>query len=205
MGIDSSDAMLQRAASINEAGLGFERAGIATFTSADLFDVVFSNAALQWIPDHPTLFAHVARLVAPGGELAVQMPANFDHPSHTVAADIAREEPFRSALGGHVRESPVLPPEAYALLLHQLGFGPQHVRLQVYGHELASSADVVEWTRGTLLTDYSARMPEALFKRFVERYRERLLARVGDRRPYFYAFKRILIWARGVSSAQPPP
>jgi trans-aconitate 2-methyltransferase len=74
--------------------------------------------------------------------------------------------------------------------------------MQVYGHELASSADVVEWVRGTLLTDYESRMPAELYERFVERYRERLLEAIGDRRPYFYAFKRMLLWARTPGSAQ---
>jgi trans-aconitate 2-methyltransferase len=55
---------------------------------------------------------------------------------------------------------------------------------------------VVEWVRGTLLTDYEARMPEAMYQEFVERYRERLNAALGHQRPYFYPFKRILLWGR---------
>ena len=71
----------------------------------------------------------------------------------------------------------------------------QHVRLQVYAHRLARRDDVVEWVKGTLLTDYEKRLPPELFARFLARYRERLLPRLSDRRPYFYPFKRILIWA----------
>ena len=50
--------------------------------------------------------------------------------------------------------------------------------------------------KGTLLTDYEARMPELLHQAFVARYRERLNAALGDQRPYFYPFKRILLWGR---------
>ena len=61
----------------------------------------------------------------------------------------------------------------------------------------SSSPDaVVEWVRGTLLTDYELRLPEPLYREFVARYRERLHAALGDQRPYFYPFKRILLWGR---------
>ena len=123
------------------------------------------------------------------------MPANHDHPSHTVALEIAREAPFAEALGGYQRENPLLDPEGYAALLHTLGFARQSVRLQVYGHLLASTDEVVEWVKGTLLTDYQKRLPEPLFARFLERYRQVLLARLGLAQPYFYPFKRLLLRA----------
>ena len=70
------------------------------------------------------------------------------------------------------------------------------MRLQVYGHVLESPDAVVEWVRGTLLTDYESRMPQPLYEEFVARYRARLSAALGDQRPYFYPFKRILLWGR---------
>jgi trans-aconitate 2-methyltransferase len=196
LGIDSSDAMLERARSLEGDGLRFARADIADWQPEALVDVVFSNAALQWVGDHPALFARLTAMLAPGGELAVQVPANFDHVSHTLAADIAREEPFATAMRGYTRVFSVLPPEEYASLLFELGFIAQTVRLQVYGHVLESPDAVVEWVRGTLLTDYESRMPQPLYEEFVARYRERLNAALGDRRPYFYPFKRILLWGR---------
>lgn len=196
-GIDSSEAMLAEAAARAGGGLSFEHGDIATF-SGDA-DVVFSNAALHWVPAHEELVTRLARCIRPGGQLAVQVPRNADHPSHLVAAEVAAEEPFASAMGGAAPLDPVLgvlAPEAYAELLFSLGFAEQHVRLQVYGHVLGSSADVVEWVRGTTLTRFRARLPADLFAEFLARYRERLLARIGERSPYFYAFKRVLFWAR---------
>ena len=70
----------------------------------------------------------------------------------------------------------------------------QHVRLQVYAHELESREAVVEWVRGSLLTDYERRLPAELWPRFLERYRERLLPQLEDTRPFFYPFKRVLLW-----------
>ena len=197
LGIDRSEAMLARARPRAEGGLRFEAGDIAAFAAAASYDLVFSNAALHWVDDHPALFARLAAALGAGGQLAVQMPANFDHPSHVVAAQVAGEEPFRDALGGHARTGrAVLPPEEYALLLERLGYAEQQVRLQVYGHRLAARDEVVEWVKGTLLTDYQRRLSPDLYTRFVARYRERLLPALEDTRPYFFTFKRVLLWAQ---------
>jgi trans-aconitate 2-methyltransferase len=66
--------------------------------------------------------------------------------------------------------------------------------MQVYVHHLPSRDDVVEWVKGSLLTDYEQRLTPELFQQFLARYRERLLAKLDDRRPYIYPFKRILCW-----------
>jgi trans-aconitate 2-methyltransferase len=158
--------------------------------------VIFSNAALHWLPDHAELFGRLTGLLNPGGQLAVQMPANHDHASHVVAAEVAGDEPFRTALDGYRRVSPVQPPEWYAELLDRLGLADQHVRLQVYLHHLASRDEVVEWVKGTLLTDYESRMPAEMFEEFLGVYRGRLLPHLEDSRPYRYPFKRLLLWGR---------
>ena len=196
LGVDSSVAMLERARTLETPGVTFTLGDIGDWQPDAPFDVVFSNAALQWVGDHPTLFARLSAMLTPGGELAVQVPANFDHISHTLAADIALEEPFAAAIHGYTRTFSVLAPEQYAALLHDLGFVAQSVRLQVYAHVLESPDAVVEWVRGTLLTDYESRLPEPLYREFVARYRERLHAALGDQHPYFYPFKRILLWGR---------
>jgi trans-aconitate 2-methyltransferase len=199
LGLDNSDAMLEEARALDAPGVRFEHADIGKLDAGTTYDVVFSNAALQWLPDHPTLLAHVADLVAPRGQLAVQVPSNFDHPGHVLAMEVAAEEPFLAALGNAVPADPVrsvLAPERYAELLHDLGFAEQHVRLQVYGHVLESSAAVVEWTKGTNLTRFRRLLSDELYEKFLERYTERVVATLGDSRPYFYPFKRVLFRAR---------
>lgn len=196
IGIDSSESMLARSGEFAGGGLRFELADIATYRSGGRFDVVFSNAALQWVPGHASLIPDLAHLVNDGGQFAFQVPANDDHTSHVTARDVAAEEPFHSALEEYEQEWPVMPPEWYAEQLDALGFTGLNVRLQVYGHHLASTADVVEWVKGTYLTGYARRMPLALYERFLARYAGLLLQRLGDRRPYFYAYKRILVHAR---------
>jgi trans-aconitate 2-methyltransferase len=195
LGIDSSPAMLERCAAHARPGLSFARGDLAAFDGRGC-DLVFSNAALQWLPDHDRVLARLAAALAPGGQLAVQVPANHDHPAHAVAREIAAEPSFAAVLAGSDRENGVLHPEEYAVLLDRLGFAEQHVRLQVYAHHLASRDEVVEWVRGTALTAYQSRLPAEEFARFLDLYRERLLPRLEDRRPFFYPFKRILMWAR---------
>ena len=199
VGLDSSPAMLSKAVSVAGDGLRFVEGDVWEFArgaveSGTRYDLIFSNAALQWVEDHPALITHLAGRLAEGGQLAVQVPANEDHASHVSAREVAQEEPFRTALGGHVRRFPLLTPEGYAELLDSLGFAEQQVRLQVFGHHLSGREDVVEWVKGTLLTDYQKRLPPELWERFLARYRETLLPRLKDERPYFYAFKRILFW-----------
>jgi trans-aconitate 2-methyltransferase len=198
LGIDNSPSMFERARPLAGDGVRFEQSDIATW-EPEPYDLVFSNAALHWLPDHRRLLARLTRALPGGGQLAVQVPANTDHPSHTVGMEVASESPFVEALAHDPPPDPatrVLAPEAYAELLDQLGFGEQHVRLQVYTHHLESSADVVEWAKGTHLTFFRARLSDELYERYVEQYRRRLLDVIGDRQPYLYTFKRILMWGR---------
>ncbi|MCB9898238.1 MAG: methyltransferase domain-containing protein [Planctomycetes bacterium] len=195
IGLDTSAAMLERAPR-DLPGLHFVRGDIAAPPLRGPVDVLFSNAALHWLPDHPALLARLTGLVAPGGRLAVQVPGNHRHPSQRVAVEVAREEPFASLLGGFVRESPVLEPERYVEILHGLGFTDLDVRVVVYPHLLPEPADVVGWVRGTTLTDYERRLPEQAYARFLERYREALLAVLPDERPCLFTFRRVFFAAR---------
>jgi trans-aconitate 2-methyltransferase len=196
LGIDSSAAMLARSEPYAGDGLSFELEDIAHWAPAEPVDLAFSNAALHWVDDHAELFARLTSALRPDGQLAVQMPANHDHPSHLVAERVAAEEPFRGALGGYVRRSPLLSPAAYSVLLDRLGYASQHVRLQVYLHLLPDPAAVVDWVKGTLLTDYKRRLPDAVYAEFLTRYRELLLAELADEQPFRFTFKRLLLWGK---------
>jgi trans-aconitate 2-methyltransferase len=189
LGIDASDSMLRKAAELEGESVHFAKGDIATFATEQPFDLFFSNAALQWVPDHVELFARLTSMLTRNGQLAVQMPANDDHPSHVVAAEVAE------SFGVRPRPDFLLSLQHYASLLHRLGYARQHVRMQVYGHVLPSALDVAEWVRGALLTHYQERLEPAMFEQFLALYRQRLDAVIGDKQPYFYTYKRVLIWA----------
>jgi trans-aconitate 2-methyltransferase len=195
LGVDSSAAMLERAAAQAGGGLSFERGDLASFAKGG-FDVVLSNAAIHWVPGHEALLPRLLRLVAPSGQIALQAPANDHHASHAVAREVATEAEFAGPLGGFVRTSPLLEPEAYAHILFRHGFGRQRVRSEIYAHPLTSRDDVVEWVRGTTLTDYERRLDAPTFERFLARYRARLGAALPDERPFLYTYRRLFVWAR---------
>ena len=192
VGIDSSPAML--AAAPAGDGLSFDLGDIGAWESPASYDVVLSNAALHWVSDHRAVLGRWRAALRPGGQLAVQGPANADHPSHALVAEVT------NALGLDVEPDPVavnvLRPEEYAAILDDLGALEQHVRLQVFVHHLPSSGDVVEWVKGTTLTRVKRATDALGYDRFLAAYRARLLEVIGDRAPYTYPFKRILFRAR---------
>jgi trans-aconitate 2-methyltransferase len=191
LGIDSSAAMLEKASRFASASVRFEQCDIARFDDFGSFDLVFSNAALQWVADNETLVARILHALPAGGQIAVQVPANERHTSHTLASELAREPEYAAQLGGFVRESNILTLERYATLLYEYGFGRTECLERVYPHVLASTDEVVEWVKGTLLTAYLSRLDSATSAEFVADYRERLTKAVGAHTPYFYPFRRL--------------
>jgi Trans-aconitate methyltransferase len=188
VGIDDSETMLLKAGHFGGEMLHFEKGSIEAFVTDRPYDLIFSNAALHWIANHEQLLVRLTNFLSARGQIAIQMPANDDHPSHVVAATVARD------FGLEPRPDPVLAVNRYADLLHRLGYDRQHVRLQVYGHVLPSADDVVEWVRGALLTHYQSQLEPAAFEEFLGRYRARLRDAIGAERPYFYTYKRVLMW-----------
>jgi trans-aconitate 2-methyltransferase len=81
-------------------------------------------------------------------------------------------------------------------LLYKLGFVKQQMKLEIYGHLLPSREAVVEWYRGTLLTAYETQLDTQTYERFVERYEQKLFEVLPDDRPFFFPYKRILIWGQ---------
>jgi trans-aconitate 2-methyltransferase len=199
VGLDSSPVMLAESGKHTLPGMRYEQIDIleAAEKYRESFDLVFSNAALQWILGHDTLFPKIAGMVKPGGQLAVQIPHNGWHIGHQLPAIIAREEPFASALGGWTREDPVRDPEFYMDMLYtQLGFRPQRVRTEWYTFEMESPRGIVEWVKGSVLSSYREHLPADLYPKYVEAYEARLLQEMGDSGPFLYPFKRILFWGR---------
>lgn len=203
LGVDSSDSMLAASAAHAVGGVSFERGDIARWPAAGdggidpggTADIVLANASLQWVPDHRSVLARWTSALRGSGQLAVQVPANSDHPSHLLLHEVGVDLLGENSPPDVVTAN-VLAPETYAELLHDLGFARQHVRLQVYPHELSSPAELVEWTRGTALTRFRSRLDDATYEDLVETYRRRLLDELGERSPYCYYFKRILMWGR---------
>ena len=147
IGLDSSPAMLDRARGLG-TGIEWRQGAIEDWSPEEAPELVFSNAALQWVEDHETLLPRLLRSLAAGGALAVQMPRNFEAPSHRLMREAAEAGPWRSRLARKLRPTPVLTPAAYFDLL-----APHARRLDVwetdYLHVLEGDQPVVDWVKGT--------------------------------------------------------
>lgn len=188
LGIDASPKMLETTKNLKARGLSFQNVAVENFAPTEQFDLVFSNAALQWVGNHEELIVKMLPWIKPGGTLAIQMPQNFEHPSHRIAEETAAQ------FGLKPRPVPVLPPELYARILWNSGMSAIDVSVRVYLHPMPSVHDVVEWTKGTLLTYYEAKLNPPRFKEFLNEYSRALLRDTGEG-TYLYTFKRLFIVA----------
>ncbi|MBI2723862.1 MAG: methyltransferase domain-containing protein [Chloroflexi bacterium] len=192
VGIDSSAEMLGEAWGLAAPRLQFELGAIED--AGGEWDLVFSHAALQWVDDHRSLVPRLLTCVAPGGQVAVQLPSNHAHATHRLIVETAQEAPFADALGGWARAVPVLGIDAYATMLFDAGFERITAFEKVYAHVLEDSDALAAWTSGTALVPYMERLPEALRAPFMERYRG-LLRQAFPHTPVFYPFRRTLFAA----------
>ena len=152
VGIDSSPAMLTNAR-ITCPCASFIQADISEWIPNTPVDLLFSNAALQWVDDHARLIPRLFASVSPGGFLAVQMPGNFDAPSHRSLTALAQSAEWRTKVGHVVRVNPIGAPASY---LNSLGetptsFDAWETTDYLY---LEGANPVLEWMKGTALRPY---------------------------------------------------
>jgi trans-aconitate 2-methyltransferase len=157
VGLDMSPEMLTGAAKLAQPGrLEFEVGDIATYDRPA--DLIVSNAALQWLGDHNTLFPRLASLVKPGGVFAVQIPSSFHQPSHLLIEETARSGPWAPRLTGW-RKMEVNDLDWYADLLLRQGFSVDAWQT-TYNFVLQGDDPVLEWVKGTTLQPILSRLTD---------------------------------------------
>jgi trans-aconitate 2-methyltransferase len=205
LGIDTSPEMLAEAKRLEGPRLRFVKAAIEALDQIGpgllgdegedaRWDLIFSHAAIHWVPEHARLIPRLFAQLAPGGRLVVQLPTNDDHPSQDALRAVADEAPFRAALSSPVRPRPTLTAAAYAELLWREGARDLVAIEKVYPHELPDADAVVEWIRGTAVVPYLERLPQKLHDAFVERLRVVMREAIPGS-PVFFGFKRTLFAA----------
>lgn len=195
VGMDSSAAMVERARQALP-DVRFVEADLRDWSPDDPVDVVFSNATLQWLDDHPTVFARLLSWLAPGGVLAVQMPANFDQPSHVLMRELASSARWSDRVGDVLRESPVAAPGDYWRMLAPQG--SVDIWTTEYLQLLEGENPVTEWVRGTGLRPVLDRLDETEAAAFVAEYSQ-LMARAYPRQAdgtTLFPFRRLFIAVR---------
>ncbi|NXY98218.1 trans-aconitate 2-methyltransferase [Streptomyces sp. BR123] len=156
-GYDLSAEMLDRA-DTEHAGptpgggaLDFRRADLADWLPDEPYDLIVSNAALQWVPSHPGSFATWTNALRPGGTFAFQVPGNHAAPSHALLARLCDSPRWRDRLAGHgSRYTHVLDAAEYLDRLTELGCTAD--TWETTYHQLLPGDDpVLDWVKGTAL------------------------------------------------------
>lgn len=198
-GVDRSGAMLAQVANaVAGTSIACVEADIAAWASkagdrGEHFDLIYSNAALQWLDDHRTLFHRLGMLLTPGGVLAIQMPRNFDQPSHRILHETVADH----GAAVDLRRSPVAAPADYYDLLAPI-MADIDIWETDYLHVLDGSDPVFEWTKGTAMVPVAEALEGEALAAVETDYRTRLAKaypKRGDGRTLFQ-FRRIFIVAR---------
>ncbi len=206
VGLDSSEAMLARARDLDAAGrvewLNTHAQQWDPSTLAAPIDLLVTTATLQWVPGHLDLVPSWVDALSPGGWFAMQVPANFDAPSHRLMREVAARHPRADDLLATLRHTDaVAEPAVYLELLTRLGLVTdvwETTYLQVLDPDGDQASPVLEWVRGTglrpvldLLADERER------EDFVEAYTAEL-GRAYPRGPFgvVFPFRRIFAIGR---------
>jgi trans-aconitate 2-methyltransferase len=170
-GVDSSDAMLQQAR-LSGVPAHWILADLANWTPEATYEVVFSNATYQWLPDHKSLLPRLFGFVRPGGTFAFQVPCNFNAPSHVLMREVAGDGPWAAKLR-NVREASVLSPDGYYDIL-----APLARRLDIwettYLQVMEGDDPVFDWVSATGLRPFVQALDGDERDAFSRAYRLRL-------------------------------
>ncbi len=170
-GVDSSAQMLGDANTI-PGRLEFVRADLRDWQPPQALNLIVSNAALQWVLDHTTLIPTLVSRLTPHGTLAVQMPANFDAPTHSVLRELTNDPRWNLRAANEPRHAQGL--EWYVQMLSGLGF-TVNAWETTYQHVLQGENPVLEWVKGTALRPVLAALEPARQTEFLGVYGARLL------------------------------
>lgn len=161
--IEASDSSAEMVGAARARGLDAHVADVADWKPAPDTDVVVTNAVLQWVPGHPDLLRRWMGELPSGAWLAMQVPGNFDGPSHQLLRELAATT-WRSELDGVLRdESPVLDPAGYADVL---AVSQVDAWETTYLQRLEGEDAVLEWITGTALRPVRAALDDERWAAF---------------------------------------
>jgi trans-aconitate 2-methyltransferase len=195
-GVDNSPEMLVEArASGTKAH--WTRADVARWVPDAPCDAIFSNATLQWLPDHATLLPRLMAQLREGGAFAFQVPRNFGEPCHTLIHEIAHNGPWAEKLKGARDWWNVLEPEAYFGILepHAHAIDIWETR---YVQVLDGEDAIYRWMSGTGLRPFADALEGAERDAFLAAYKSRVAAAYPMRASgkTLYPFQRLFAVAR---------
>ncbi len=151
-GLDGSGAMITQAQE-STPDLEWFLCDIDDWQPAHEYDLIFSNAALQWLPRHGELFARLAGYLPPSGVLAVQLPYHYDSPLHQVVEEVSRDSAWSDRMDSARGVLTHHPSGFYYDVLQPLCSSVQIWETE-YLHNMESPAAILDWIRGTGLRPF---------------------------------------------------
>ena len=141
----------------------------------DKYDVVFSNACIQWVPNHKKLLSDMMCILKPNGILAVQVPMNFEEPIHKIIAEVITRKEWADKIGDG-RQFYTLKENEYFDILADIS-SDFTMWKTIYMHRMPSHQSIIEWYKSTGMKEYLAvlsdedkiKFEKAVFKE-VEKY-----------------------------------
>jgi trans-aconitate 2-methyltransferase len=138
-------------------------------------DVIVCNAVLQWVPRQRELLLRWAGQLAANGWLAIQVPGNFDQPSHAILREMAASARWRPLLRDVELNRQSADPAEYADLLARAGCEVDAWET-TYVHILQGDDPVLEWYKGTGLRPVLGVLDEEQAADFLAEYGGQLRA-----------------------------
>lgn len=196
LGIDSSAEMLSKAESFRTENLRFEQKTIEEqISTGQKWDLVFSNAAIQWVENHRTLLPEIISTLKPGGQLAIQIPSQKSNVLNQILAELVQEQPYKNALNSWFRDSPVLETDDYAQIFFEHGGKEMTIYEKIYPLIVPHTDELFQWISGTALIPYLEKLTGEIKDNFVSEFKSRIDQRFL-KTPILYPFKRIMLKAK---------
>jgi trans-aconitate 2-methyltransferase len=174
-GMDTSAEMLAKAKG-RPAAVEWIQGDIAAFAPAVAPDLIFTNAALQWLPDHEVLFPRLVASLAPGGVLACQIPVASDQGWRVALRESIAAGPWAAKLAGVVGVHPTPDMDDYYRWLAPISDSVD-IWTTTYLHVLEGDDSVVDWVSGTALRPFAQALEGEERAAFLADYTARVAAR----------------------------
>jgi len=172
VGLDSSPDMLRKARE-RLPQCKFIEADIAAWTPEEGTDLLFANAAFQWVPEHPAVLRRLVEALPFGGVLAVQMPDNTREPAIVIQGEVASDGPWADKLATAVPRADLLSPEGYYDLLNPV-CAQIEIWHSIYNHVMATPQAIVEWFKGSSLQPYLSLLDASAREQFLAAYAKKI-------------------------------
>lgn len=197
LGIDSSANMIETAKH-DHPNIDFKICDVSKDLSKldNDFDIVFSNACIQWIPNHNELLKNMMGLLKIGGKVAVQTPMNYQEPIHKIIGEVSTNEKWKSEFT-NPRIFFNLSQGEYFDLLSDIS-SEFYMWETTYLHKLKSHSHIMEWYKSTGLRPYLDVLEYEKKKAFEKDVFDRVVKEYGIQRngEIIFRFPRFFFIAR---------